>query len=71
MKLPYEQVSEQADIILMRMLEPNADQASLYEDYLAWIRAAGWDVVEFDRETLRLVDLGWDDSVSPNKAATN
>jgi hypothetical protein len=61
MKLPYEQVSEQADLILMKMLDPNADQAAIYEDYQDWLRAAGWSEGEFNAETMRRVDADWDD----------
>jgi hypothetical protein len=59
MKLPYEQVDEQADAILMRLLDCG-DQAAVYAEYQAFLRTCGWTETEFNAETLRRVDAEYE-----------
>lgn len=63
-RVPYEIVSIEADKILEKILSSSdADQMSkYYDEYLDYLHATGWSEEDFDLETSRRVDLGWEES---------
>jgi len=60
-RIPYEIVSIEAEKILFKMvLAPSYDAFEYYDRYIVFINACGWTDREFDTETLRRVDAGWE-----------
>lgn len=61
-RIPYEMVAIEADKILGKILSTkDPDKISMYYDqYLDYLKATGWTDEEFDRETSKRVDRGWE-----------
>jgi len=61
-RIPYEIVAIEADRLIVRMVLSYELGLSQYywELYLGYIAACGWTDQEFDQETLRRVDVAWD-----------
>jgi len=59
MRIPYELVAVETEIILMKII--TSDQLEYWWDYYhAYLEAVGWDDNDFDIETLRRIDESWD-----------
>jgi hypothetical protein len=63
-KIPYERLAPEANKLIQKMtLARDLQTISYWWDiYVSLLEAAGWDPISFDRETVRRVDEGWDDS---------
>jgi hypothetical protein len=63
-RIPYERIAPEANKMFDRMTTAS-DIKTLrfwYNAYVSLLAAAGWDPVSFDKETLKRVDEGWDDT---------
>jgi hypothetical protein len=61
MKLPFEQLEPEANRLLQKMTSAR-DLETInhwWDTYVAFLAAAGWTPMEFDRATLKQVDEGW------------
>lgn len=63
-KIPYERLAPEANKLIQKMtLARDLQTISYWWDiYVSLLEAAGWDPISFDRETVKRVDEGWDDS---------
>ena len=61
-RIPYEIVAIEANRILIKMAITSSWEESyhFWDLYLEYIDACGWTDREFDRETLRRIDLNWE-----------
>lgn len=61
-RVAYDIVAIEANRLLMKMITSSDGDPFFYWDlYIDFINACGWTDQEFDQETLRRVDAGWDD----------
>ena len=63
-RIPYEIIFAEANKLFIKMTYAT-DIKTLrywYDAYVSLLAAAGWDPVSFDKETLKRVDEGWDDT---------
>lgn len=59
-RVPYEIVAEKINWIIIKMAT-SIDQSDYYwEQYIIYIEACGWSDLDFDKETLRRIDLNWE-----------
>ena len=63
-KIPYERLAPEANKLIQKMtLARDLQTISYWWDiYVSLLEAAGWDPISFDRETVKRVDEGWDDT---------
>lgn len=61
-RIPYEIVAIEANRILIKMvITPSWEESYHFWDlYNEYILACGWTDKEFDQETLRRIDLNWE-----------
>lgn len=66
-RVPYEMVTIEADKLLDKVFsaKDTVEMYELYGHYLDYLRACGWSEEEYDRETLRRVNLGWEEKQPP------
>jgi hypothetical protein len=63
-RILYERIAPEVNKLVIKMTEAT-DIKTLrywYDVYISLLQAAGWDPVSFDKETLKRIDEGWDDS---------
>lgn len=67
-RIPYEIVAIEADKLLNKVLSARSidEMTILYDKYMAYLQATGWDSQSFDQETLIRVDKSWDNE-APKK----
>ncbi len=63
-RIPYERIAPEANKLFNKITTaPDMKMVRYwYEAYVSLLAAAGWDPVSFDRETLKRVDEGWDET---------
>ncbi len=63
-KVPYELLAPEANKLIQKMtLAQDLKTISYWWDvYVSLLQNSGWDPISFDRETVKRVDEGWDDS---------
>jgi hypothetical protein len=69
-KVPYDIISVEANKLLQKMaITHDLKTISYWWDiYVSLLEASGWTPIEFDQETAKRVDAGWDD---PNQTIWN
>jgi hypothetical protein len=62
MKVPYEIITLEVDKLITSMALSYNIPNNYWQYYLQYISACGWTDFEYDQETIRRIDLTWDDS---------
>lgn len=67
-QVPYEKLVPEANRYLQKMTSAQDLQTINYwwDIYVSFLEAAGWDPISFDKETLKRVDEGWNETKSNN-----
>ena len=68
-RIPYEMVAIEADKILQRVLnaKDSSEAYELYNQYIQYLNACGWNLSDFDRVSLDRVDTGWEEKFPKTK----
>jgi len=66
-KLPYDVVALEANKLLDNLYRAkDLDEASaMYDTYVQYLEACGWDDKSFDIESLKRIDKAWDEPTKP------
>jgi hypothetical protein len=58
--IPYDLIMMEADRLIIKMVLSPDMSTYYWELYVLYIGACGWTHAEFDAETIKRVDAGWD-----------
>ena len=64
MKISYDQIALEIDILVIKMAQTSSFQElnQLIEVFDAYLEATGWDKELFDKEYMKRIDEGWDNA---------
>lgn len=62
-RIPYDVVAIEANKLTRKMLSARSpeEMEKLYDLYIEYLNATGWDPISFDQETLSRVNEGWEE----------
>lgn len=68
MRIAYDIVSIEVDRLLIKSVTARTPKRSQYywSEYISYLEACGWTQQEFDEESIRRIDLAWDNSKQRN-----